>query len=457
MVGHLTGRESSSGPGGERPQDAAAQQRAQPPPRLSVLSSALWRLLSGSAVALAWIARRWASAARPEAARDLGERLASPPPPADWPKGGLWLHAASLGEVQALAPLARALAGTTTLPLCVTTSTVSGRQRAAGLLGLPSRLAPLDSPGPLRRFLDHTAPRGHIIVETELWPRRLSALADRGVPVALVSGRLSPARWPRYLRYRDFYRPMLGKLTLVCPAAPADGDRFVRLGLDPGKLGPVGNLKWDSAPGAASAAEAKDAYAALGLDPERPWVVLGSVHPGEAGCLVRVLSMSPGLPEGWGVLVVPRHPARFGEVAAELERAGVPAHRASAGPAPPAATTVLVDRLGVLSRLYLPARAAFLGGTLISLGGHSPLEAAAAGCPLAAGPHIHQQADLCEPLGEAGALVQGSSAAEVGSTLAFWLQDPSAARRAGEAGRQCVESRRGHAERLAALLGSWLP
>lgn len=457
MVGLLIGPPDQRAPATDPPQDASASGRAQP--SLPAFPwSAVWRTVSGSAVAGAWVARSWAAAwGRRVSAEDLAERLVAKPFTDDWPTSGTWLHAASLGEVQALAPLARALADLGPTPLFVTTSTASGRARASASLRLPARLAPLDSPGPLHRFLERTHPQLHVIVETEIWPLRIAWLAARDVPVVLVSGRLSPARWPRYRRLGRLYRDVLSHFSLVCPASEGDRDRFLALGLDSGKLGPCGNLKWDASPAAASREEAQAVLADLGIDPERPWLVLGSVHPGEVNPLIQALAATPDLPSGWGILIAPRHPQRFDAVAEESGQCGLPVHKTSSGPPPAGARLVLIDQLGLLSRVYPAARAAFLGGTLVPVGGHSPLEAAAAGCPLATGPFSSQQEDLCGPLREEGALIQGSSAQEVGLALAAWLNNPSAASLAGQAGRRAVDTRRGHAVRLASILRDLLP
>ena len=152
------------------------------------------------------------------------------------------------------------------------------------------------------------------------------------------------------------------------------------------------------------------------------------------------------------LLIAPRHPERFDELAAELERTGLRLHRASAGTAPAGTRAVLLDRMGVLPRAYPLAAAATLGGTFAPVGGHSPLEAAAAGCPLVSGPHDHAQADLIEPLAAVGALVRCASPASALSQLRSWLSDPAARLAAGEAAQHEVAARRGVARILAAAV-----
>ena len=417
---------------------------------------AAWRGIGGIATAFA---RGALLLGKLEDPADLSERLVRGPVPLPPGEGPLaWLHGASLGEVAALAPLARELsARRPDLRLLVTTQTRTGRERAARE-GWTVRLAPLDAGGPLARFLAAVRPAIHVVVETEIWPRRLAILDRAGIPAALVSARISPEREARYRRLRSLYARSLARLRLVAPASPADRDRLLALGLPADALGPTGNLKWDAVPdpGPGAMERARALLADMGLAGDAAVVLLASVHPGEAGPVVRALAESPG-GESARCVVAPRHPERFDRVAAELAAAGYPPHRASAGPAPPGARVVLLDRLGVLRDLFPAAGASLLGGTLVPVGGHSPLEAAAAGCPVVAGPHVHHQEDLVVALAAAGGLVRVEDAATAGRTLARWLADPADRERAARGAREAVARHRGTAARLADLLAGWLP
>ncbi|MDH3283318.1 MAG: hypothetical protein OEQ13_01150 [Acidobacteriota bacterium] len=385
---------------------------------------------------------------------DLAERLSLPSHLDELPDGALWIHAASVGEVRSVAPLARELARLAAgVPQLVTTSTPTGRRVARDELGLPTRLAPWDSTGPVERFVAALRPRLHVSVETEIWPLRLGRLAAAGVPSALVGARLSEERWPLYRRLAGLYAPALSSFALVSPTGPEDRDRLIALGVDQAALRPGGSLKWDSAPDPPGAEETDAVRRELGLDPGTMWIVLGSVHPGEAGALTAaILAGEPKV----GVVVAPRHPRRFDAIALELARTGHSVHRASSGPSPSDARIVLLDRLGVLPLVYPLATAAVVGGTFVDIGGHSPLEAAAAACPLLAGPHIHKQRELILPLSRAGALVQVADAGGAGTTLRTWLADPDERRRRGDAARAEVVRHRGQAARLARSIAELL-
>ncbi|MBP7147399.1 MAG: 3-deoxy-D-manno-octulosonic acid transferase [Acidobacteria bacterium] len=422
----------------------------------------LWPLYRTLASAAAGGAAAWRVAAamtgRHARARELGERLALAPALAGLPRGAMWLHGASVGEVRALAPLAAALRRARgDLDLFVTASTPAGRERATEELRLPAVLAPLDAPGPVGRFLDQLSPRLHVVVETEIWPQRLAALERRGIPAALVSARLSAARLPRYRRLAPLFGPALASFRMVAPAGAADRERLLELGVPAQRLGPEGSLKWDSAPDPPEPAGNAGLARELGLDAGRDWLVLGSAHPGEAGPLLLALAREEPA-RAAGLVVAPRHLARVGQIAAEIEAAGFAAHLASAGPRPAGdARVLLVDRIGVLPRLYPLAAAAVLGGTFVPVGGHTPLEAAAAGCPLICGPHAEAQIDLVEPLARAGALLRVDDAGGAARALAAWLADPAARARAGAAGRREVLARRGTAEQLARAVLEFAP
>jgi 3-deoxy-D-manno-octulosonic-acid transferase len=304
----------------------------------------------------------------------------------------------------------------------------------------------------LTRFLAALRPRMHISVETEIWPLRLRRLEHLGVPRAMVSARISERTAPRYSRAGLLYRPALAGLSLVAPAGQADRERLLGLGVRPEALGPAGSLKWDACPEPPGEEAIREVRGSLGLAEGRSWIVLGSVHPGEAGPLLERLSLTVSKATSWGAAVAPRHPARFDQIWEEILATGLTAHRSSEGPAPPGAAIVLVDTLGLLPKLYPLATAAFVGGTLVTVGGHSPLEAAACAIPIAHGPHDRQQADLLAPLAATGAAARAEDADGVARALASWLDAPEEAARAGARGRAEVDRHRGLSDRLAGHL-----
>ncbi|MDQ7006176.1 MAG: glycosyltransferase N-terminal domain-containing protein [Acidobacteriota bacterium] len=416
---------------------------------------ATWRLLATGAAAGARVGLSGLRlVGRAEACRALDERLALDLP-GKLPPGALWLHGASVGEIRSMGRLADALADDG--PLLLTSTTRSGRA-AAEQGGHRARLGPWDAPGPLRRFLDAIRPRLHLVVETELWPLRLEALHQRSIPAMLVAARLSPERWKQYWRWRALYRRVLGRFERIFPASEEDRRRLLDLGVAGERLGPTGQLKWDAAPAPPPPGGAASVATLLGVDGGRPWIVLGSVHPGECAALAGGLDRLEADGSAVGILVAPRHPRRFDAVAAEIE-AIAPAGglaRLSAGVPPRKARWVLVDRLGLLPRLYPLARACFVGGTLVPVGGHSPLEAAAAGCPQVVGPYDSHQRVLTEPLEQAGALVRAADGDAVVRALERWIRDDAARRQASGAAQRVVAEQRGFSATVLQAIGERL-
>lgn len=426
-----------------------------PRPLTGPLLRGVWRALSAT---IASGARLFSQGLRGSRQADWRERLALDQALHALPERALWWHAASLGEVRAVLPLAAALYDLTgPSAAIVTTSTSTGRAlaerswpvaRAASI-----RLAPFDSHGPLRRFLSATNPCAHVIVETELWPQRLALLAQRRVPVVIASGRISTRRWPTYRRLGALYSPVIGSLAMVCPASNADAERFVQLGLDRARLGPIGSLKWEAAPAPPSREEAEALAGQCGIDRARPWIVFGSAHPGEVLPVLRALAAGRlGGPLPCGVLLAPRHLDRYAAELEALERTGWRVHRASLGAAPSGTDLLVLDGLGLLPRIYPLAAAAVLGGSFVPVGGHTPLEAAAAGCPLVAGPYRDQQTELCEALRTVGALVAVEHTDDAARQLRGWLDDPTAAAAAGRAGQAALRAHQGIAARIAAAI-----
>lgn len=405
-----------------------------------------WRTL-GSAVA--WGSRAWAVFRPGAPGRLLHERLALASTLREIAAGGPWWHAASVGEVRALIPMSRALNWNPAA--LITTNTATGRAIAEANWPARVRLAPLDAAGPVDRFLSAVDPPWHLTIETELWPVRFARLCERGASIVIVSGRLSVARWKQYQKLQRIYAQLLSQVQLVCPATPEDGERFVALGLPADRLGPVGSLKWEAASAALAAHEIDQLADQLGLDRTRPWLALGSVHPGEALVLLDALAAGGALP--CGVLLAPRHHERFARELAAIRARGWRVHAISQGAAPADTQILVLDRIGILPKIYSLTRVAVLGGSFVPVGGHTPLEAAVAGCPIVAGPFTEKQAELCAPLRAAGALFDTADPHDAAARIRTLLADPSP----GVAGIEVVARHRGVAIQLAAAVRSVVP
>ena len=370
------------------------------------------------------------------------------------PPGVLWLHAVSVGEVQAAVPLVAALRDRhPDRRLLVTTSTVTGRQRALALFGAGAvvRYLPYDLPGAVGRFLDRVRPDLGLVLETELWPSLYRACGRRGIPLVLASARVSERSVRRYRLVAGLVRATLAELSLIAAQTEEDALRFVRLGASAAHTRVLGNLKFDLALPPDAAAGGGALRAELGA--ARPVWVAGSTHAGEEELVLAAHArVRAALPDAL-LLLAPRHPPRFAAVAALLERGGVRfASRRGGAPVAPDTELLLIDTLGELVLCYAAADVAFVGGSLVPVGGHNLLEPAALGKPVVTGPYTASAAAIAALLTAAGAAVVVEDAAQLAARIVLELGDPVARAARGARGRAAVAANGGALERLLALI-----
>jgi 3-deoxy-D-manno-octulosonic-acid transferase len=374
----------------------------------------------------------------------------------------LWLHCASVGEVLAARPLIEALLEH--YPghrLTLTTMTATGAERAQALSEargdkrLVHRFVPLDFPAAAARFVTRLRPELALFFETELWPNLLHACRRRGVPVAVVNGRLSPRAFRGYLRLRPLMRETLACVDWLAAKSPADAERFERLGMAPGRTAVVGSLKFDIVADGGDQEVSKRLRTRLG---ERPVWIAGSTHEGEEAALLAAHARLRKTYREALLVLVPRHPQRFAAVAALCEQAGMRVARRSLDEWPDAATAVyLGDTMGDLLALYGAGDLAFVGGSLVPIGGHNLLEPAALGVPVLTGPALANFEEVAEVLRAADALVEVADAESLAAALAALFADPAARRRLGGGVRAVVAVQRGALGRTLAGLVSLLP
>lgn len=370
----------------------------------------------------------------------------------------LWLHAVSVGEVNAAIPLVNALRrGRPDLRLLVTTITPTGsdRARAAWGDGVEHVYLPYDLPGAVSRFLQHHRPCAALIMETELWPSLLFGCRDRGIPTYIVNARLSERSLRGYRVLAPLVARALRTVRAVAAQSRADGERFVRLGARPEQIVETGNLKFD-----VNVPEALDEFAAecRRHSGARPVWIAASTHEDEEAAVIaihrRLRARFPGLLLLWA----PRHPERFRVVAESARAVGWTVSTRSRVRWPQHGDDVFViDTLGELMCFYAGADVAFVGGSLQAIGGHNLLEPAATGTPIVTGPHLHNFVEIAERLQAAGALRIGDDADAVQRELERLLADPEQRAQMIAAGRALVELGRGALAKTIALLQPALP
>jgi 3-deoxy-D-manno-octulosonic-acid transferase len=363
-------------------------------------------------------------------------------------KGALWLHAVSVGEVGVAAALVRALPPE--VPLLVTTVTPTGQEQARKALAGRAGVAylPFDLGFAVRRFFRRHEPRALVLVEGDYWPLVLREARRRGLPIAVVNGRVGDRSFRRMRRLRPLLGPLFAGVGRFGVQSGADRDRLVALGVDPGRVAVTGNLKYESP----EPARKPELEAVLGeLAAGRPVLLAGSTMAGEEAMVLAAFQAAGGGERALLVLA-PRHPERWNEVETLLRSRGESAVRRTSLPTTGQVSVVLLDSLGELAGLYRLAAAAFIGGTLVPTGGHNPLEAARFGVPLAVGPSMHNFREMAEAFDRAAAWRRVEDAGELGAVWRGWLDDPEAGRVTGERARRLVEENRGALEKTIEIL-----
>jgi 3-deoxy-D-manno-octulosonic-acid transferase len=383
--------------------------------------------------------------------RNFGERFGFGQAP--FAGESLWVHAVSVGEVQAATALVRALRQCyPDLSLVLTTVTPTGAERARAQFGdeVWVRYVPYDLPGSVARFFDRVRPRMAIVLETELWPNLYNECGRRRVPLVLASARISPRSATRYRRLSGLFRETLSHGVVIAAQSEIDAERFRSIGANPARTHVTGNIKFDfSLP-----ADIRDVGAALRAQhaPHRPVWVAGSTHEGEEEILLDVQSRFLTAPKPLLVLA-PRHPQRFDDVAALLERRKLRYVRRSCAEACGADTEVLlVDTLGELLQFYAAADVAFVAGSLVPIGGHNLLEPAALGVATLSGPHNFNAQEIADMMIELGAVEVVRDADAIAAALRLLFADPLERERRGAIGRDAVDRNRGALARLLALI-----
>ena len=410
-----------------------------------VYTLVLWLLLPWVILHLLWRGRR-----QPEYLKHWGERFgiypAVPPAPT------FWLHAVSVGETRAAQPLVAELKRR--YPghrILLTHMTPTGRQTSADLFGHDDNgveriYLPYDYPCAVRRFLRHYRPQLGLIMETELWPNLIAACRNGGVPLLLANARLSERSARRYARFPALTRGALGNLAAIAAQGEADAERLRALGAP--RVEVLGNVKFDIAP-PADAAEAGRAFRArIG---ERPVFLAASTREGEEALLLDAWKEAGA--NGALLVIVPRHPQRFDEVAALVEARGLRLQRRSDDATVAAATQVwLGDSMGEMFGYYAAADVAFIGGSLLDFGSQNLIEACAVGTPVLLGPSTYNFAEAAKDAIACGAAAQCGSGEEIVAAAMRLLAAPEERRKMREAGLAFAARHRGATARTLELI-----
>ncbi len=370
----------------------------------------------------------------------------------------LWLHAVSLGEVNAAEPLIRAMMRRyPQSPMVVTTGTPTGSDRVRQLFGdeVFHVYLPFDLPQAVRRFLRRVRPRLGVIVETEIWPNLYHACHDRGIPLIIANARLSRRSLRGYAPAHVLLKAALGCVTHVAAQSRLDAARYRLLGARGTHVNVVGNLKFDMQVDDGMVARGVKLRAAWGV--QRPVWMAASTHEGEEQLALQAhMEVLRRMPDAL-LLLAPRHPERFAAVEQLVKAQGFKfASRQSDGLPQAATQCFLIDAMGELLPFYAASDVAFVGGSLARIGGHNVLEPAALAKPVLVGPNTFNFEGITEALIRHDAVVRVHSAEELGTAVLAILRDDERRRRMGEAGRQAFERERGAVGRVMRLVDASL-
>lgn len=398
---------------------------------------------------LIWLRLLWRGRKQPDYLKNLAERYGFYGQPA--PDNLIWVHAVSVGETRAAQPLIEAIQAR--WPACrilLTGMTPTGREAGRAVYGdaVIQAYLPYDYPGAVDRFFRHFSPQFGVLMETEIWPNLLAAAGRHRVPVVLANARLSARSARGYRRFRALTGPAFAALSGVAAQTAGDAERIAGLGVETVEI--CGNLKFDVTPAADKLVQGKGWRRAIG---ERPVWLAASTREGEESLILEAWRQinRPGAL----LVLVPRHPQRFDEVAGLLQENGIRHVRRSQA-LPGSDTEVwLGDSMGEMAAYFALADLAFIGGSLLPLGGQNLIEAAACGCPVLVGPHTFNFQQATSDAIAAGAARRVDNAEMLGAAVNRLLSQKSELAEMRTAAVQFAEAHGGATKRMLAAIERW--
>ena len=366
----------------------------------------------------------------------------------------IWVHAVSVGEVQAAVPLVQSLLDEyPEQQLVVTTVTPTGAARVNALFGdaVEHCYIPFEFPHAIRGFFTSIRPKAAMIMETEIWPNLYRGCGIRGIPLILVSARISPRSIPGYRRLLPLIRETLSHGIVIAAQTQADADRFLELGANPERTRVTGNIKFDVKPD--PEIERQGGLLRSAVLGQRPVWVAASTHEGEEVMVLqahrKLLESHPDLL----LVLIPRHPERFASVLELVQKQAFNVvSRTAKQPCEVGTEVFLVDTMGEVPLFFAACDVAFVGGSLVPIGGHNLLEPAAQGAPIVTGPHLFNTQEIAEKFVELGACRIVENSDGLAPAIRTLIENPGEARTMGDNGRAVLEQNRGALQRLLVLL-----
>ncbi len=370
---------------------------------------------------------------------------------------GIWIHAVSVGEVVAAVPLIRALQSKyAAMPITVTTTTPTGAQRVRQTFGntVTHIYMPYDIPWCINRLINKIQPLCLVIMETELWPNLLNTCNNQSIPVIMANARLSDRSFPRYMRLRWFLKNILQQITFVATQSQLDTDRFLQLGLPYNKITTVGNLKFEVQIDEQQLHAGKKLKDTIG---QRLVFVAASTHAGEEQQILQAFKLIQQSYCDCLLILIPRHPDRFNSVAELLTQQRVNFIRRSSGEICATDTAIILgDTMGEMYTYYAAADVAFVGGSLVPIGGHNLLEPAALGVPCITGPYLENFKDIAKLLIGAGLLQVVQDGAQLAQQCKEWFGSKDLRAQLGNNAKKIILQNRGATKKILNVICQYL-
>jgi 3-deoxy-D-manno-octulosonic-acid transferase len=375
-------------------------------------------------------------------------------------KGPVWVHAASVGEVFSTIPLLRRIKKE--FPRCeiiLTTMTRTGNDVAKQQIPEAAAVlfVPLDHPFFVGRMIERIQPKLLLIAETELWPNLLFSCKKRGIPVVLFNGRISDKSFPRYRFLKFFFKNYIHSISLLLMQTEKDRRRAIEIGASPERTRVSGNIKFDLTPPSFNPDEMKDMAGSLGLDGNETVFIAGSTHSGEEDVVITLFRELEKSYSHFSMILAPRHLDRLPEVEKILRKEGIPWTRRSSLPSgrnePDSGNKerprlILLDTMGELVRLYSLGALVFVGGSLVPVGGHNPLEPLFFKKCVLFGPHMSNFEEISRLLVETGGAIRVNGREDLFQQVKHLLDDETLRKEVGEKGYQILQENRGSTERI---------
>jgi len=368
-------------------------------------------------------------------------------------QGLIWVHAVSVGEVEASRPLIKGLQERyPEHQFLITTMTPTGSARVKSLFAdtVLHVYLPYDLPFAIKNFLNAMQPQFGVIMETELWPNLILICAEQSIPIVIANARLSARSAIGYQKVSKLSHQMLQSIPLIAAQTHKDRERFIQLGARKEKVHAVGNLKYEISLPASIVERAQSIRAHWG---NRPVFIAASTHEGEEEQVLDAARKIRGQFRDLLLILVPRHPERFDRVAALCRRTGLNTLRRSENkPCSSDIQALVIDTMGELSIFYGAADVAFVGGSLVAHGGHNLLEPAALSRPVITGPHYFNFLEVTKQFLEHHAAIEVKNPEQLADTVIELLKAPQRRAEMGDAGKQLIEQSKGASRRLLNLI-----